>query len=146
MTSETLSSYSKVFFLMWERARDARLQNPVAQLLCVPVKLGRAMQLWSLFQEDLVQFIMRIVKDCLWLSCQPWYLDYSSLSCRDCHWTGCGDEHFHELVCEFLCTLLHCTGGDRGRFFDSGSLQPAWRKTKVVYLTATVVLCSTLHV
>ena len=26
-----------------------------------------------------------------------------------------------------LCTLLCCTGGDRGGFFESGSLQPTWR-------------------
>ena len=27
--------------------------------------------------EGLAHFIMRSVKDCLWLSCQPWVLDYS---------------------------------------------------------------------
>ena len=94
--------------------------------------------------EGLVHFIMRIVKDWLWLSCQPWVLNYSlSLSCRHCHWTGCGDEPFHELICEFLCTLLCCTGGDRRGLFESGSLQPAWRKTKVVHWTVPVVLCTT---
>ena len=29
---------------------------------------------------------------------------------------------------------------------SQGSLQPAWRQAKVVYLTITFVLCSTLHV
>ena len=95
--------------------------------------------------EGLVHFIMRSVKDCrglfmtLMSALSPRLL---SLSCRNYQWTGCGDEHFHELVCEFLCTLLHCTGGDRGRFFESGSLQPAWRQTEVVYIWQQLLFCA----
>ena len=33
-----------------------------------------------------------------------------------------GDEHCHEF---FLCTLMHCAGGNGRGFIESGSLQPA---------------------
>ena len=52
-------------------------------------------------------------------------------------------KHFRD---ESRCTLLHCTGWNGRGFVESGSLQPAWRQAKVVYLTIYFVLCSTLHV
>ena len=112
----------------------------MAQLTHVTIKVGRAKQLvssfpviWILFAYSMqkrkgkVSSILFFMSDSdfeLGLSCQPWVTDYS-LWCRNCQWRWT----FSWIVCESLCTFLYYTGGDRGGFFESCSLQPTWRKT-----------------
>ena len=140
----------------WFPLSVKRLQKRVSYLV------GRAYHLLVLFSHCL--FILQKRKGIKVYSS----LSFSPrlYSARICHQVGCRDEltfswtitpvcllynvfilslsHYQKvswIVIFSLCTLLCCTGGDRGGFFESGSLQPTWRKTTLDSNCCPVSMC-----